>query len=74
MEKSQDEAVRMMWNDIEMKKLEGEMKFKESRKLMKSGARMIREAIKKEIAEIDLMIESKKQMFSFYEQQSMIWW
>jgi hypothetical protein len=74
LEKAQDDAVRMMWNEIDMKKLEGETKFKESRKLMKSGARMIREAIKREIAEIDLMIENKKQIYSFYEQQSMIWW
>jgi hypothetical protein len=74
LEKSQDKEIEMMWDDIEMKRLKGEMKFKESRELMKSGARKVREAIKKEIAEIDLMTESKKQLYSFYEQQSMIWW
>ncbi|RIA92944.1 hypothetical protein C1645_763710 [Glomus cerebriforme] len=74
LENSQDEQVRMMWNEIEAKRLEGEMKFKESRELMKSGARKVREVIKKEIAEIDLMTENKKQLYSFYEQQSMIWW
>ncbi|GBC15977.2 hypothetical protein RhiirA5_354144 [Rhizophagus irregularis] len=74
LEKSQDEEIEMMWNDIEMKRLEGEVKSKESRELMKSGARKVREAIKKEIADIDLMTENKKQLYSFYEQQSMIWW
>ncbi|CAG8651934.1 7503_t:CDS:1, partial [Funneliformis mosseae] len=74
LEKSQDDAVRMMWNDINKKKLEGEKKFKTSRELMKSGARKIRESIKKEIAEIDLMIQSQNQLYSFYEQQSMTLW
>ncbi|CAI2167342.1 12057_t:CDS:1, partial [Funneliformis geosporum] len=74
LEKTQDDAVRMMWNDIDKKKLEGEKKFKTSRELMKSGARKIRESIKKEIAEIDLMIQSQNQLYSFYEQQSMILW